>query len=283
MQDDTLTILSKEPALTQFDTSSYIFTDITYGISDKHRTIVVRHPDGQLENATPDVRKCMNTIYFPLGGRKLRTPRMFTDADCLKRCLDQQLYLFVLDRMCIQFEPYEREFHAISGQCYMHINETGQFETLRSTRHFGPMAFFLAWHRLIDNLLIDMIDRDYLRNAIELICLQCRLNGIEYDGTIVERLSQLSGTTDTDPLAMTRKMKTIGTATNSLQQELDSRIGKTDEQFQAVDIALEALEQFSRSHAVKKSKIDASLQAYRQMNEEKRQLFVGLQKAHGVS
>lgn len=284
MQDNTLNILTKEPALTQFDASSYIFTDITYGISDKHRSIVVRHPDGTLENAKSDVRKRMNTIYFPLGGRKLRTPRMFTDADCLKRCLDHQQYIFVLDRMCIQFEPYEPEFHGISSQCYMHINEAGQFDTLRSTRHFGPMAFFLAWHRIIDNLLIDMIERDYLHNAVELLCLHYRLNGVEYDATLMERLSSLrSGDTD-NPLEMTRKMKLFDTTSSScLQQELDSRIGKTDEQFQAIDIALETIEQFSRSHALKKSKIDASLQAYRQMNEEKRQLYIGLQKAHGVS
>lgn len=276
--------------MTQFDKSSYIFTDITYGISDKNRTIVVRHPDGKLENASPNIRKRMNTIYFPITGRKLRQPHMFIDTDCLKHCLDEQNYEFILNRICIQYEPYEKEFHEISAKCFMHINEHLQFDKLRSTRHFGPMAFFFAWHRIIDDLLIDMIKRDYLKNAIELICLHNQLNNIKYDENILKKLNDLCPDTE-DPLILTNKMKLFALSNDdnnqktpaSLQLDLNDRIGKSLEQFQADDLCLNVINEYTQRHGIKKSKIDMCLESYRQINDEKRQLFDGLQKAHGIS
>lgn len=266
-----------------FDTSPYIFTDITYGISDKDRTIVVRHPDGTLENASPDIRKRMNSIYFPITGRKLRPPRMLTDPDCLNHCLNQQNYEFILNRICIQYEPYEKEFHELTAKCYLHINDNLQFDQLRSTRHFGPMTFFLAWHRLIDDLLIDMIKRDYLKNAIELICLQYKLNGIKYDENILQKLNHLCPEND-DPLIMANKMKLFASNTTeeNLKNDLNNRIGKSLEQFQADDICLNVIGEYSQMHGIKKSKIDMCVQSYRQTNDEKRQLLEGIQKAHGI-
>lgn len=41
------------------------------------RLIVARDPDGTLRHANMSERFRMNQIYFPIQGRKLRTPRMF--------------------------------------------------------------------------------------------------------------------------------------------------------------------------------------------------------------
>ena len=47
----------------------------------------------------------------------------------------------------------------VTQRTYEHIAESGRFDDLRSTRHFGPMTFYLTIHRKIDSLLIDMLHR----------------------------------------------------------------------------------------------------------------------------
>ena len=48
-----------------------MFTDITYGIHDRERIIVVRDADGVLRHANGDERDRLNQIYFPHKGRKV--------------------------------------------------------------------------------------------------------------------------------------------------------------------------------------------------------------------
>lgn len=259
-----------------FSRSKYVITDITYGLDDTDRTIVVRQIDGTLENADAAIRKRINQIYFPLQGRKIRVPRMFETAN-LKRCLDRYEYEFVLDRMCIQFEPFEKEFHDTSSQVFQHINDTKQFDILRSTRHFGPMSFFLAWHKMIDDLVIDMVKRDYLKNAVELICLMYNLNDIRYDKAIVNELDRLAGPNDSNDV------NGFAIAKKGLEQELSDTVGKTTNQFKMDAISLEFIDNFCKSHGIKKSQIAQCLQLYRDSNDEKQRLLEGLKKAHGVS
>lgn len=259
-----------------FSKSKYVISDITYGIDETDRTIVVRQIDGTLENADAKIRKRINQIYFPLQGRKIRVPRMF-ETENLKRCLDRYEYEFVLDRMCIQFEPYEQEFHDISSQTFQHINDTKQFDILRSTRHFGPMSFFLAWHKMIDDLVIDMVKRDFLTNAVELICLMYNLNGIQYDKAVLHELQQLSHSNESN------NVNGFAIAKVGLEQELTDTVGKSTDQFKIDAICLEFIENFCKSEGIKKSQITLALQLYRDSNEEKKRLLEGLKKAHGVS
>jgi small subunit ribosomal protein S22 len=49
---------------------------------------------------------------------------------------------------------------ACSHRIYDHAAETKSFDALRSTRFFGPMAFYFAWNKNVELLLIDMIQRD---------------------------------------------------------------------------------------------------------------------------
>lgn len=259
-----------------FSKSKYVITDITYGIDDSDRTIVVRQTDGKLENADAKIRKRINQIYFPHQSRKIRVPRMF-EAEHLKRCLDRFEYEFVLDRMCVQFEPYEQEFHDVSSQTFQHINDTKQFDIIRSTRHFGPMSFYLAWHKMIDDLVIDMVKRDYLTNAVELICLMYNLNGIQYDKSILHELNQLTGATQSN------NVNGFAIAMGGLEQELADTVGKSADQFKIDAICLEFIDNFCKSHGIKKSQITLCLQLYRDSNEERKRLLDGLKKAHGVS
>lgn len=276
IQEDNFKVVSKDPGMHLFDESKYVITDITYGIKDTERTIVVRQPDGTLENADAATRKRINQIYFPLQGRKIRPPRMF-EPENLKKCLDDLQYEFVLDRMCLQYEPYEQEFHNISSQVYQHINDAKKFDILRSTRHFGPMCFFLAWHKMIDDLIIDMVQRDFLRNAVELICLMFKLNDISNDNEIVKKLEELTTANDIS------KVNKFALAKGDLRQDLEDTVGKSADEFKVDAICMEFIEQFSKSHGIKKSQITLCLQLYRDGYEEKKKLLEGLRKAHGVS
>jgi small subunit ribosomal protein S22 len=64
------TILDSDVALSGYDSAKLVFTDITYGIHDRERIIVVRDADGDLGHANGDERARLNQIYFPHKGRK---------------------------------------------------------------------------------------------------------------------------------------------------------------------------------------------------------------------
>ncbi|CRK95525.1 CLUMA_CG008994, isoform A [Clunio marinus] len=187
---ENLKVLSDDPAIAGYAKSPLVFTDVTFALNNLERTVVIRHLDGKLVEAPFEVRKRVSQIYNPMPGRKLSEPRMF-EPDNLNRILEEGEYTFILDNLCLHFEPFEAKFHEISSKVYQHVNENLKFDSLRSTRHFGPMAFFLAWHKIIDDLLIDMIRNDFLKNGVELICLLFKIKGIEADTSILEKLQEI--------------------------------------------------------------------------------------------
>lgn len=79
MRLDKCEILSKDPALQGFETSNFIFTDISFGTNNRKRLIVVRDTNGTLRHANNDERHRMNQIYFPIEGREIHTPEMFNN------------------------------------------------------------------------------------------------------------------------------------------------------------------------------------------------------------
>ncbi|KDR11447.1 28S ribosomal protein S22, mitochondrial [Zootermopsis nevadensis] len=163
-------VLSYDYELQKHSETKFVFTDISFGISDVERTIVVRDLNGVLRKATPDERLRMNETYFPKPGRKIRMPHMF-EKEYLKRLLDQGKYEFVLDRACLQFEPDQPIYQDITATTYEAVDTARHYSSLRSTRHFGPFAFHLAWNRCIDNFLLDLIQTDRLDETVALIQL----------------------------------------------------------------------------------------------------------------
>lgn len=69
--------------------------------------------------------------------------------------LERGDYLFVLDRTCVEFDADDPEYHRITHTTYNHIDEKQAYGTLRFTRHFGPMVFYLVLSDNIDNLLLE--------------------------------------------------------------------------------------------------------------------------------
>lgn len=48
----------------------------------------------------------------------------------------------------------------VHHQTYEEIDKHGKYDLLRSTRHFGGMAWYFVNKKKIDGLLIDQIQRD---------------------------------------------------------------------------------------------------------------------------
>ncbi|XP_055533861.1 28S ribosomal protein S22, mitochondrial [Wyeomyia smithii] len=252
-------VISRDPALSGFSDTKMVFTDISFGLRNNKRTIVERLTDGTLQEASYETKKRLNQIYFPLKGRKIRTPKMFDSAE-LNKILDSGEYEFVLNKACVQFEPFEKEYHDITSAVFQHVNENKAFDVLRSTRHFGPMCFFLVWQRLVDDLLLDMIKRNYMRNAVELVFLHCTLHDVSVDAEGSEQLKEHILSTEA-PIIESNK-RTV--------QELEQ-----DEKF------LSLVERFVLQHCVKKVQLNLAIAANREMINDRIKLAEGIRKMHG--
>lgn len=129
------------------------FTDITYGIHDRERLVVVREPDGTLRHAKGEERDRLNQIYFPRPGRKVYIPAMFKKEN-LGDILRPDRYLYILNRNCEQFEPDNPIYITTAESVYEHIHINSTYDELWSTRHFGPLVFYLAWENKCDDLIV---------------------------------------------------------------------------------------------------------------------------------
>lgn len=70
-------------------------------------------------------------IYFPIQGRKVREPIMFSDEEKLHGLLEQEKYEYVLDRACIQYEPDEPSYQKVTSITYQHVDMKTNFNLLR--------------------------------------------------------------------------------------------------------------------------------------------------------
>ncbi|XP_013065162.2 28S ribosomal protein S22, mitochondrial-like [Biomphalaria glabrata] len=184
-----LTPLIVDPDLAGFDTSSYVFVDVSFGLKDRQRSVLMRETNGDLRVAPWDVKERMNGIFNPRVGREYMKPKMF-EEQFLEKLIVQKKYLYILDRACCQFEPDDPDFIRTTRRVYNAINSMQDFDLLRSTRHFGSLAFYLAWNASIDDLLLDMINRDLLSDAGDLINLYCLIHP---SSSCTQELSNVSG------------------------------------------------------------------------------------------
>lgn len=85
--------------------------------------------------------------------------------------MDKGEFEFILDRACLQFEPDDPEYHRVTKEVYSYVDKLNKFDVLRSTRHFGPLVFQLAWENNIDKLLLELMDSENIEEAGALIRL----------------------------------------------------------------------------------------------------------------
>lgn len=178
LRDATQEILSKDIALKGLDTAKYVFTDITYGGNDRERLIVTRQPDGTLESADWETRSRLNQLYFPEKGRHLQPPRMFQN-EYLLDLLERKEYEFVLDAACLQFEPDDDLYQSVCSITYQAVNKSKDFDKLRSTRHFGPLVFYLTWNKEIDLLMLDLLENRKIDEGASLVRLYNKTHNID--------------------------------------------------------------------------------------------------------
>ncbi|XP_034557803.1 28S ribosomal protein S22, mitochondrial [Notolabrus celidotus] len=163
-------VLSVDKILDGMDTAKLVFTDITYNIPHRERFIVVREPDGTLRKANWDERDRLIQVYFPKEGRKLTAPLIFKEEN-LKMVFSQDRHEDVLDLCLVQFEPDSSEYIRVHTATYEDVEKHGKYELLHSTRHFGGMAWYLLNARRVDGLVVDMLKRELLQDAVSLVSL----------------------------------------------------------------------------------------------------------------
>uniref|UniRef100_A0A3Q3KL32 28S ribosomal protein S22, mitochondrial n=2 Tax=Monopterus albus TaxID=43700 RepID=A0A3Q3KL32_MONAL len=163
-------VLSEDKILDGMDTAKYVFTDITYDIPHRERFIVVREPSGTLRKATWEERDRLIQVYFPKEGRKIKPPLLFKEEN-LKTLFSQDRYEDMLELCLVQFQPDSSEYIRIHARTYEDVDKHGKYELLRFTRHFGGMAWYLVNARRIDGLIVDMLKRELLQDAVNLVSL----------------------------------------------------------------------------------------------------------------
>ena len=153
IEDEHPEVLSVDHDIQGYEEFPIIFTDISLGATDRSRLIVVREPNGVLRRCNREERHRMNQIYFPREERmQNRMPKMFEDRH-LEGVLERKDYLFILDRLCLQFEPDDLDFHRVMQRTFDTINDSGDFDVLRSNRYFGSFVFYLVINDNIDKLV----------------------------------------------------------------------------------------------------------------------------------
>jgi len=210
--------LEYDPALVGFDSARYVFTDITFGIHDRDRIIVVRETDGTLRSATWDERDRMNQTYFPTENRTFKPSRIF-ELENLKESLGPETYLYVLDKNCVQFEPDHPTYIETAQYVYDFIETMGHYEYLHSTRHYGPMIFHFILEKRADNLLIYYLKKLQLEEASKIVQLY---KVIHPDSKIIE-ISDLS--TENNQIKLIRSyMRTESKKDTMIRATLESLI-----------------------------------------------------------
>jgi len=167
-RSDETEVLEVDTAIQGWDAAPIVFTDITFGVHDRDRIIVVREPDGTLRHAKPEQRDRLNQIYFPHEGRKVVTPAMFKEQN-LEPLLKEKKYLHILDRNCAQFEPDHPDYIRVAEDVYDHVDLSGDWDVLWSTRHYGPMVFHLVWQQKVDDLISHFLQSPAKANRMEAI------------------------------------------------------------------------------------------------------------------
>lgn len=163
-------VLSEDKILEGMDTAKYVFTDITFNIPHRERFIVVREPSGTLRKASWEERDRILQVYFPKAGRKLTAPPIFKEEN-LKIVFSQERHEDVLDMCVAQFEPDSSDYIRVHAVTYEDLEKQGKYDLLRSTRHFGGMAWYLVNNRRVDGLIIDMLQRELFQDAVSVVSL----------------------------------------------------------------------------------------------------------------
>nr|CAD7444156.1 unnamed protein product [Timema bartmani] len=300
MRKDEQKVLDIEPALQGYSDAKFVFTDITYGLSNKERLVVIRDPDGTLREASMQEHCRISQLYVPMLGRQLTPPPMFQE-EYLKLLMEQGEYEFILDRACVQFEPDDPEYHRVTQATYDHIDNCCKYETLRSTRHFGPFAFYLAWHKQIDNLLL--MEQGEYEFILDRACVQFEPDDPEYHRVTQATYDHIDNCCKYETLRSTRHFGPFAFYL-AWHKQIDNLVLEsihTDRLDEAVALIqlyhilnpesksasvaysghqVQFIQAYVESDANKKSMLELALQTFMELQKQRQEVEEGIQKAH---
>lgn len=88
-----------------------------------------------------------------------------------------------MDRACCQFEPDDKNYHRVVFSTYKHVDESKNYHVLESTRHLGPLLFYLAFNKKPDNFVLYCLETErYLLFNIDFILII--ILNIQYDNIL---------------------------------------------------------------------------------------------------
>lgn len=73
-------------------------------------------------------------------------------------------------------DPDDPTYQEVTQTTYNCIDKDGEWDVLKSTRHFGTMIFHLAWNKNIENLFLHNIKSENLKDNVSLIHLYQKLH-----------------------------------------------------------------------------------------------------------
>ena len=171
-------ILAKDEDIVGYTKFKVLFIDISSGGTNRQRLMSVRETDGTLREPTHDERSRLNHMFYPSKSATIDPPKLFEEEQ-LQKLLRKKQYKFILDRACVQFEPDDPRYVDITTRVYKHINDRGEYDKLRSTRHFGPMSLYLAYSKQADDLIIEMLSKGFIEDAAKLVQVYNTCHNIE--------------------------------------------------------------------------------------------------------
>lgn len=163
-------VISAEPKLDKLLEFKLVFTDITNGVKDRDRVVVVRDVDGTLRNASWDEKMRLCQTYFPKSGREAFLPRVF-QTEFLTQALKHVSATYLLNHACAQLEPDDPDYIRVTHAIYEDVDLKGTYEELHSTRMFGGLAFYLGGVARLDGLILDRLLRGRIADAADLVRL----------------------------------------------------------------------------------------------------------------
>jgi len=163
-------VISQNSQLDKLLEHKMIFTDITYGLKDRDRVVVVRETDGTLRDSTWDEKMRMCQTFFPRLGRETFLPRMFK-PEFLSHALSHVSATYLLESACAQLEPDDPDYIRVVHAVYDDVDQKGTYDELYSTRFFGGLVFYLTCVARLDGLMLNRLIKGTLADAADVVKL----------------------------------------------------------------------------------------------------------------
>uniref|UniRef100_H2ZHN3 28S ribosomal protein S22, mitochondrial n=1 Tax=Ciona savignyi TaxID=51511 RepID=H2ZHN3_CIOSA len=179
-------IIVEDESMDGYENCNVVFADISENLKLNERFMVVREPTGRLRKAKWEERDRVQQTYFSKHGRTAIKPKLFEN---LEIAFENNLHQNILMQVLVQYEPDSAEYIRIHADVYNDIDCRGIYDDFRSTRFFGGLAFYLAKYKSIDGLLIDMIKRSLISDAVNLIRMFCMLHPTSKTASTLEQKS----------------------------------------------------------------------------------------------